>query len=798
MNSSLMPRFPQYFLHRLPIFVAAGFCIYIVALLSYSVYSWRQMKNETDTYLLADVARRAASVADTANLLLTNAGAKADLPEIRTYLLNRDLGMSMRYGLGASLLEINCRFSSQLASGLANRIIFLSEDGTPLVDTLAGNPLPALPPENLEQVIDHTNGVIVTSMPVKYKGMSHGIVVTVSSIQLLYRNLIPKGSNNIQDVLITPTGEELIFIDSKSLPPSLTRQFLLIPSEKVETSDNLSKADVALLDLEDMLLVKMPIPDVSLYLVTLIPAKRAYGHIAPTGILVTAAGVPLLLLWSAFRMERMRKAAHLAAMRKQQQAEIAASLAVSPWLAEGNVRELSALLTESVSVAFNIGRVGVWLFEENRSLLMNVDNYSADTAEHTSGTVLSEYEFRDEFKVLKQDKYVDGNDPLTDPRLAGYVEGYIKPNRITAMLDAVIRLGGDALGAICFEHVDKPHHWEEDEIVFACQLADQMAIAVSNAERRKAETALRESNIRLEKAIARSNRMVRAAQAANVAKSEFLANMSHELRTPLNAILALSETLLDQVRGPLNPRQAAAMRNIEFSGRHLLDLINDVLDLAKVEAGRLDIFPEWVSIAEVCEDSLRFVSEMATAKQLDIGFQMDNMITHLQTDTKRLRQMLANLLSNAVKFTPVGGRVSLDVTMTAERNTVCFVVEDTGIGITSEDMNRLFKPFTQLDSSLSRRHEGSGLGLTLVQRLAELQDGSIMVDSHPGKGSRFTLELPIRSRKKQGVSPEKRPLKTEKSTPGGLMTGERVPETVISYSSFMEIDDNQANITAVG
>jgi signal transduction histidine kinase len=513
---------------------------------------------------------------------------------------------------------------------------------------------------------------------------------------------------------------------------------------------------------------------------------------------VTAAGVPLLLLWSAFRMERMRKAAHLAAMRKQQQAEIAASLAVSPWLAEGNVRELSALLTESVSVAFNIGRVGVWLFEENRSLLMNVDNYSADTAEHTSGTVLSEYEFRDEFKVLKQDKYVDGNDPLTDPRLAGYVEGYIKPNRITAMLDAVIRLGGDALGAICFEHVDKPHHWEEDEIVFACQLADQMAIAVSNAERRKAETALRESNIRLEKAIARSNRMVRAAQAANVAKSEFLANMSHELRTPLNAILALSETLLDQVRGPLNPRQAAAMRNIEFSGRHLLDLINDVLDLAKVEAGRLDIFPEWVSIAEVCEDSLRFVSEMATAKQLDIGFQMDNMITHLQTDTKRLRQMLANLLSNAVKFTPVGGRVSLDVTMTAERNTVCFVVEDTGIGITSEDMNRLFKPFTQLDSSLSRRHEGSGLGLTLVQRLAELQDGSIMVDSHPGKGSRFTLELPIRSRKKQGVSPEKRPLKTEKSTPGGLMTGERVPETVISYSSFMEIDDNQANITAVG
>jgi signal transduction histidine kinase len=718
-------------------------------------------------------------------LLLTNTAAKADLPEIRTYLLNRDLGMSMRYGLGASLLEINCRFSSQIVSGIANRIIYLSEDGTPLVDTLAGHSLPTLPPENLEQVIDLTNGVIVTSMPVKYKGMSHGMVVTVSSIQLLYRNLIPKGSNNIQDVLITPTGEELIVIDSKSLPPSLIRQFLIVPSGKVETSDNLSKADVAMHDLEDMLLVKMPVSDVSLFLVTLIPSKRAYGHIAPTGILVTAAAVPLLLLWSAFRMERMRKAAHLAATRKQQQAEIVAALAVSPWLAEGAVRELAALLTESVSETFNIGRVGVWLFEENRSLLMNVDNYSAEIAEHTSGTVLSEHEFREEFKVLKRDKYVDGNDPLTDPRLAGYVKGYIKPNRITAMLDAVIRLGCDALGAVCLEHVDTPHHWEEDEIIFACQLADQMAIAVSNAERRKAEAALRESNIRLEKAITKSNRMVRAAQAANVAKSEFLANMSHELRTPLNAILALSETLLDQVRGPLNPRQESAMRNIEFSGRHLLDLINDVLDLAKVEAGRLDIFPEWVSIAEVCEASLGFVSEMATAKQLDIGFQMDNMITHFQTDPKRLRQMLVNLLSNAVKFTPAGGRVSLDVTMIAEQGMVCFAVEDTGIGIMPEDMNRLFRPFTQLDSSLSRRHEGSGLGLVLVQRLAEMQGGKITVDSNPGSGSRFTLVLPIRCLTKQVGLSEKHPLKTGKSTPCDQMPGEGPPETVESFSSFV-------------
>jgi PAS domain S-box-containing protein len=262
-------------------------------------------------------------------------------------------------------------------------------------------------------------------------------------------------------------------------------------------------------------------------------------------------------------------------------------------------------------------------------------------------------------------------------------------------------------------------------------------------ERKQVETRTMESNKQLQAAIEKAGRMARAAQAANVAKSEFLANMSHELRTPLNAILALSETLLEQVRGPLNERQQASLRNIEASGRHLLELINDVLDLAKVESGHLDISLQWVPISETCEACLTFVREMALTKNLELAFHPDKTMTQVFADPKRLRQMLVNLLSNAVKFTPAGGKITLEVKAIVDQDAVCFAVQDTGIGITHEDLNRLFRPFTQLDSSLSRRHEGSGLGLVLVQRLAEMHGGSITVESEPGKGSRFMIILPL-------------------------------------------------------
>ena len=226
------------------------------------------------------------------------------------------------------------------------------------------------------------------------------------------------------------------------------------------------------------------------------------------------------------------------------------------------------------------------------------------------------------------------------------------------------------------------------------------------------------------------------------AKAEFLANMSHELRTPLNAILALSETLLEQVRGPLNDRQQASLRSIENSGRHLLSLINDILDLSKIEAGKVELQRETVTITEVCQASLSFVKEIALKKQLQIAFQLNDHLAQFEADPKRVKQMLVNLLSNAVKFTAEGGKVSLEVETDSNAQMVRFSVQDTGIGIAPQDLERLFQPFTQLDSSLSRQHEGTGLGLALTHRLAELHGGSIVVESQVDKGSRFTIILP--------------------------------------------------------
>ncbi|WP_097654438.1 PAS domain S-box protein [Candidatus Chloroploca asiatica] len=261
------------------------------------------------------------------------------------------------------------------------------------------------------------------------------------------------------------------------------------------------------------------------------------------------------------------------------------------------------------------------------------------------------------------------------------------------------------------------------------------SVVFDNTERKKAEVALRLSRDQLSVANA-------ALHKASQAKNEFLATMSHELRTPLNGILGMAEILLEEIRGPLNERQRRAVANIESSGGHLLSLINDILDLSKVEAGKLELHLESILVGEICETSLIFMKEPALKKDLNLAYEFDPQVVTMTADGRRLKQILINLLSNAVKFTPSGGKVTLQVRGDAERQTIDFAVIDTGIGIAAADMKRLFKPFTQVDSSLARAHEGSGLGLALVMDLVELHGGSIKVVSEVGQGSTFTVRLP--------------------------------------------------------
>jgi PAS domain S-box-containing protein len=246
--------------------------------------------------------------------------------------------------------------------------------------------------------------------------------------------------------------------------------------------------------------------------------------------------------------------------------------------------------------------------------------------------------------------------------------------------------------------------------------------------RREAEAALRRTNAELR----------RAAQT----KDAFLATMSHELRTPMNAVLGIAEALGEEAYGPLTEKQQGALRHIEESGRHLLSLINDILDLSKIEAGKLTLEPDTVEVGGLCQASLRLIREAALKKQLEVGLALDPAVPLLVADMRRLKQILVNLLTNAVKFTPPGGRVGLEVTGDPDRQAVRFTVWDTGIGISEAEAATLFQPFVQLDSSLARQQQGTGLGLSLVSRLARLHGGGVDLVSTPGRGSRFTVRLP--------------------------------------------------------
>ena len=237
---------------------------------------------------------------------------------------------------------------------------------------------------------------------------------------------------------------------------------------------------------------------------------------------------------------------------------------------------------------------------------------------------------------------------------------------------------------------------------------------------------------------------------AAMIKDQFLAGMSHELRTPLNSILGVSEALQEGVYGELTDRQLMALKRVEDGGRHLLALINDILDLARLEAGETVLDFQPVGARSVCEASLSFVREQAAKKGLSLTWRVQDQVDFFIGDERRVKQILVNLLSNAVKFTEEGGRVSMTATGDVVRSEVTFTVQDSGIGISPEEVVKLFQPFRQLDSSLARQYNGAGLGLSIVKHMAELHGGRVSVASALGQGSCFSITLPWQTRLEAG------------------------------------------------
>lgn len=230
---------------------------------------------------------------------------------------------------------------------------------------------------------------------------------------------------------------------------------------------------------------------------------------------------------------------------------------------------------------------------------------------------------------------------------------------------------------------------------------------------------------------------------ANRLRDEFLATMSHELRTPLNAILGYCESLGIGVYGRMEERQQAAIDSIERSGEHLLQLINDILDLSRIDSGEEDLHFDETDIRTLCEESLELVSEQAALKEVGVRHSIETKREKIIADPRRVKQILVNLLSNAMKFTEKGS-IGLRVVDGANREEIAFIIEDTGIGIPPEYLDKIFDSFVQIDSGDTRRYQGTGLGLSLVKRLIEMHGGRIAVESTVGVGSQFTVTLPVR------------------------------------------------------
>ena len=273
-----------------------------------------------------------------------------------------------------------------------------------------------------------------------------------------------------------------------------------------------------------------------------------------------------------------------------------------------------------------------------------------------------------------------------------------------------------------------------------------------------------ETNKNLQEAVTELKGAKRTAEHANKAKSDFLANMSHELRTPLNHIIGFTELVVDKNFGDLNENQEEYLNDVLNSSRHLLSLINDILDLSKVESGKIDLTPSRINLENLLENSLTMVKEKAIKHGLQIGVNINEVPETITVDERKMKQIIYNLLSNSVKFTPDGGQVQVNARKTdsdslrsrfggkgfqpsnAESNNKEWIqisVKDTGIGLKENDVNRIFKPFEQVENSRSRKYKGTGLGLSLVKNMVELHGGWLWAESDGvGKGATFSFVIP--------------------------------------------------------
>jgi predicted ATPase/signal transduction histidine kinase/ActR/RegA family two-component response regulator len=385
-----------------------------------------------------------------------------------------------------------------------------------------------------------------------------------------------------------------------------------------------------------------------------------------------------------------------------------------------------------------------------------------------------------------------------DPQVA--IDPYFRSHQPQSILCIPVLHQGESIGILYLENYLNIAAFTNSQIEILQLLTAHAAISIENSKMfASLERRVTERTIELERA-------KEAAELANRSKTNFFTNMSHELRTPLNAILGLSESLLMFINGQLNERQIKSVQTIESSGSHLLELINDILDLSKIEAGKLELHPSQVSIKSLCKSSAMFIKELALKKQIKFDLQIPDRLPDVIIDELRLRQVLINLLTNAVKFTPSGGSVTLKVEIPSDLTYLKIAITDTGIGISEADKSKLFKPFSQIDTSLNRHHQGTGLGLALVKQIIELHGGNISLESELDRGSCFTISLPsscwVAEDLAAIINTKKFTTELDRPEPSGIPTAILLAEdneaNILTYSNYLTAVGYQLSVARNG
>jgi signal transduction histidine kinase len=314
-------------------------------------------------------------------------------------------------------------------------------------------------------------------------------------------------------------------------------------------------------------------------------------------------------------------------------------------------------------------------------------------------------------------------DVLADPNSPELTKTVTETTGLRAILAVPMIREGEAIGCITTSSAE-PGAFTDKQITLLKSFSDQAVIAIQNA--------------RLFREIQDKSRQL---EIANQHKSDFLANMSHELRTPLNAIIGFSEVLVEKMFGEVNDKQLDYLKDIHSSGKHLLSLINDILDLSKIEAGRMELDIADFDLRSALENAMTLVKERAQRNGIALSLEVDLSLGMFRGDERKFKQILLNLLSNAVKFTPEGGKVGVAARPAAGVLEVS--VSDTGVGIAAADQALVFEEFKQVGTDYTRKAEGTGLGLALTKRFVELHGGTLRLASQPGKGSTFTFTIPL-------------------------------------------------------